>query len=256
MYTACLLIALVTVSSVNALICDPARYPWAGMANAQPSFTITQPTPLQSYTKGLQGTLLITGSIKVIDGCTFEMVNIGVQAAVQAAQLQWLGSLTATAAVAVTVSDQTFYSADGQFPDRGLFTLTSASGRQVSWYDVTVMKLFSQEEQNSYATVTLSGGNMTVPAIGEAIKSPAPAAPAGVTQAPLLSGGTVPTQAAAATTAAASPAAAVSPAGGSYGSPSSATTTAASAKATNSASTYAASSFAAVFIAVVVALLL
>ncbi|KAJ1569775.1 hypothetical protein HK096_001821 [Nowakowskiella sp. JEL0078] len=185
-YSSSIFIAVLAfVSQSSALLCDDARYPWPGQ---QPTFAINQPATLQSYSKFLQGTLKITGSIKILNGCNFQMVNIGVEQAPQAAQLVWYGAKSDTDTVASVISDQTFFynATIGTIAEGPYFTLVKESGREISYYDFAILKLFSKLENNAYASATLTGGNLTTYSVGQAASTAAPTIPATATAAPLL----------------------------------------------------------------------
>ncbi|KAJ1558317.1 hypothetical protein HK096_002303 [Nowakowskiella sp. JEL0078] len=116
------------------------------------------------------------------------MVNIGVEQAPQTAQLVWYGAKTDTDTVASVVSDQTFfYNVSIGTIDQGpYFTLVKEAGREISYYDFAILKLFSKLENNAYASATLTGGNLTTYSVGQAASTAAPTIPATATAAPLL----------------------------------------------------------------------
>ncbi|KAI8814998.1 hypothetical protein BJ742DRAFT_781873 [Cladochytrium replicatum] len=181
------LFLLASVANVAAIgkLCDLARYPWPGQ---QPTATIT--TNGQRY-RTFSGQLLLSGDIKILNGCFFQMVNLRIENAYKEAGLIWLGALTSTEPVPATVSDQSFW-IPGAFGNNSaiiaegpIFNLTTVAGREVAWYDLKYMTLYSYGDVNNFATVTLPTGNYTQPGIGDPIIAAAPGLPANPSFAPL-----------------------------------------------------------------------
>ncbi|KAI8811347.1 hypothetical protein BJ742DRAFT_797405 [Cladochytrium replicatum] len=173
------LVALAASASAGKL-CDVARYPWPGQ---QPTFAIGQTTPPQRYTKlpGVTGALLLSGNIKILNGCTFQIVNMRVEGAFKDANMQWLGGSAVGSNDGFTLSDQQFFvagNASAVVNDGPIFSLTQVGGREMSFYDFKVMSLYSWFENNAFATATLPAGDFTPPGIGEAPKAAAPGLPA------------------------------------------------------------------------------
>ncbi|KAJ3127907.1 hypothetical protein HK098_005548 [Nowakowskiella sp. JEL0407] len=137
-------------------------------------------------------TLKLSGKLKVIDGRTFQIINFSAENFIQDAQLLWTGRASGNSNVARIISDQTFYLPDGSghMTSGPLFSFTVETGRESSFYDFTFLSLYSPIENNQLRRL-LTGGNMTVPAIGEPPRYPAPAIPSGASQAPLFSSGSL-----------------------------------------------------------------
>ncbi|KAI8811794.1 hypothetical protein BJ742DRAFT_850819 [Cladochytrium replicatum] len=179
LFAAATLVALAASASAGKL-CDVARYPWPGQ---QPTFAIGQTTPPQRYTKlpGVTGALLLSGNIKVLNGCTFQMVDVRVEGAFKDANMQWLGGSAVGSNDGFTLSDQQFFvagNASAVVAEGPIFSLTQVGGREMSFYDFKVMSLYSWFENNAFATATLPAGDFTPPGIGEAPKAAAPGLPA------------------------------------------------------------------------------
>ena len=131
-------------------LCSRTDYPYKGQNISAPiQYSATRQFTLNGQTIQVQ----ISGTVEVVDGCSFKVSNLVLGGGNYTAS--FFGGIIGSGATAVRLSDGTVTS--GGAPINQQFEFITNAGAAVSYYDFNQLRFFVQEAQALIGTADLPG---------------------------------------------------------------------------------------------------
>ncbi|KAJ3091652.1 hypothetical protein HK102_013906 [Quaeritorhiza haematococci] len=169
-------LALLGVSGVSAAPCsNAANFPYAGQNVTIPITQVSFASPAGEGRPNL--TTTVSGSIRIVDSCSFQLVNFNIANAPESANIKWYGASSGnTSAVAFPLSQTVVSDRASNLTFQLAQTPQGTLLDGISFSDFSQFRLFSEQAQWLIATADLPAPSRTTSATATASATPSAAA--------------------------------------------------------------------------------